>query len=96
MSNRNIVSVTLCSTISDVYKAIDKGRAFRAMVRFRGYTDKGNSSNKFWEISGRGNGQVTVRWGRVGSAGRSQEIPSYEAIGRLHEKVGKGYRFAEV
>lgn len=93
--NRNIVSVVLCSTAEEVYRAIDKGRAFRAMVRFRGYTDKGNSSCKFWEISGRGRGQVTVRWGRIGSAGRSQEIPPYEAMTRLYEKLDKGYHFAK-
>lgn len=92
-TDRTIRSNTRCSSFGDVYSSARQGKAFTTRVVFRGTTDKGNSSYKFWEISGRGTNAVTVRWGRVGSMGRSQEIPFYEAMTRLGQKTEKGYRF---
>lgn len=56
------------------------------------------TSNKFWEIERAGT-TLTVRWGRIGAAGRNEkvyELPSDEAATKKYdklvaEKTGKGY-----
>jgi DNA ligase-1 len=55
-------------------------------------------SSKFWEVTRSGN-EVTVRFGRIGSAGQSKtkQLPDEEAArshadGLVAEKLGKGYR----
>jgi predicted DNA-binding WGR domain protein len=92
-TQRTIRTNVNCTSTGQVYRTADKGSAFKAYVTFRGWTDSGNRSRKFWEICGRGNGTVTVRWGRIGTSGRSQVIPFYEAMDRLYKKLDKGYRF---
>jgi predicted DNA-binding WGR domain protein len=92
-TSRTIRSNTNCRTRSDVSRSADKGNAFKAYVTFRGWTDKGNRSSKFWEITGRGTSTVTVRWGRIGTPGRSQCISYWEAMDRLSKKLDKGYSF---
>jgi hypothetical protein len=92
-TQRTIRTNVNCTSTSQVYRTADKGNAFKARVLFYGYTNKGNHSSKFWEICGRGTGSVTVRWGRMGTSGRSQVIPFYEAMDRLYKKLGKGYHF---
>jgi len=90
---RSIRSNTNCTSTAMVRRACDKGNAFKAYVTFRGWTEKGNRSSKFWEMPGRGTSTVTVRWGRFGSAGKSQCISYWEAMGRLGKKTAKGYSF---
>jgi len=92
-SPRTIRTNTNCRSRRDVACSADKGNAFKAYVTFRGWTESGNSSRKFWEITGRGTSTVTVRWGRIGSAGRSQCISYWEAMDRLGKKMDKGYSF---
>jgi predicted DNA-binding WGR domain protein len=92
-TDRTIRTNINCRCLEDVLRVARAGKAFKAYVTFRGWTDKGNRSSKFWEITGRGYGPVTVRWGRIGTPGRSQVIGYGEATSRLMEKSGKGYRF---
>ena len=92
-NSRTIRSNTNCRSTAQVSRSADKGNAFKAYVTFRGWTDKGNRSSKFWEITGRGTSTVTVRWGKIGSPGRSQCISYWEAMNRLDEKTAKGYSF---
>src|SRR4051812_289271 len=57
------------------------------------------TSKKFWEIE-RTKQTLTVRWGRIGAAGRNEKVyklASEEAAVKQHdklvaEKLGKGYR----
>ena len=58
----------------------------------------GGGSNKFWEISLEGDA-VTVRFGRIGSAGQSQKKvfaddakAAAAARSLIREKTGKGYQ----
>ena len=94
MKNRSITSAVICSSIRQVRQAADAGKCWVFHAEFVGWTEKGNRSSKFWEISGRGSSHATVRWGRRGAAGRSQEIPFWEATERAHKKLDKGYRNA--
>jgi predicted DNA-binding WGR domain protein len=92
MNNRTITSTVRCSSIHQVRQAADSGKCWVFRAEFLGWTEKGNRSSKFWEISGRGSSQATVRWGRRGSSGRSQMIPFWEATDRACKKLDKGYR----
>jgi len=91
MNNRTIASTVRCSSIRQVRQAADSGKGWVFLAEFVGWTEKGNRSSKFWEISGRGSSQATVRWGRRGSAGRTQVIPFWEATDRASKKLDKGY-----
>ncbi len=60
----------------------------------------GGTSAKFWEIAHNGS-EVTVRFGRIGTAGQSQtkSFPNAEAAARhaeklIGQKTGKGYQEA--
>lgn len=51
------------------------------------------SSSKFWEYVEMSDGMtVRIRWGRIGSDGRSQIVALTVAENRLWEKLKKGYR----
>lgn len=82
-------------TLSEARSMYGK-RAFRVRFEYRGYNDANESgrSSKFWEFeSDRSfNSRVTVRWGKIGSAGQSQMKTLDEAIEKAYEKEGKGYR----
>jgi predicted DNA-binding WGR domain protein len=53
----------------------------------------GGNSAKFWSVSGfpHHGGLVAIHWGRIGTAGDSQEKSFGEAVTRLVEKLRKGY-----
>ena len=91
----SIQSVAICTSSSQVLKASKKGQAWKAYLKFVGtnHDNESGKSKKFWEITGRGHGAVTVRWGRLGCGGRSQTVPFNEAVDRLHQKSCKGYQF---
>jgi len=57
------------------------------------YTD--DKSNKFWEIEPRLDGMADVRWGRIGSEGKSQVVARDIALSRARQKLSKGYQMVE-
>ena len=93
MNNRTIASTVRCSSIRQVRQAADSGKGWVFLAEFVGWTEKGNRSSKFWEITGRGTSTVTVRWGKIGTPGKSQCISYWEAMDRLSKKTAKGYSF---
>ena len=52
---------------------------------YRGYTDKGNESNKFWEVTVVQN-RVITKWGKIGTFGSSKEN-SYTSKEEAEKKV---------
>ena len=89
MEQRKIHTVRTVHTVHTARSAAYEGHPFRANGTFYGRTAKGNVSDKFWRITGRGTGPVTVTWGRWGSQGRSQVIPFEEAMDRFAKKTRK-------
>ena len=87
------MSETHCTTQTEILEAATLGLPWRGTVVYLGHTAKGNTSRKFWSISAIGKGPVTVRWGRVGNKAQTKKTPSTlgEALGKLGEKLGKGY-----
>jgi predicted DNA-binding WGR domain protein len=67
-------------------------------INVRRFEFRGRNSNKFWEVSMRGN-DVLVRFGRIGTAGQAQvkSFPDEQAATKhvdklIREKTSKGYR----
>jgi predicted DNA-binding WGR domain protein len=65
--------------------------------KVRRFEFNAGSSNKYWEVSTQGS-ELTVRFGRIGSAGQSQtkSFPDATAAAKqveklIREKTGKGY-----
>lgn len=58
---------------------------------FIGTTDKGNPSEKFWELRDVGNGMAVATWGKIGTVGRETEYGEGEAYKKASEKLSKGY-----
>lgn len=88
------MSTALVSSVSEARTAHHGGRRFRLRFEFRGtnYDNESCYSSKFWEIEGNGTSLVTVRWGKIGSAGQSQTKTFYDAMDKVSEKEAKGYR----
>lgn len=82
-----------CSTQSEVLSAVAAGLPWRRTVVFVGITAKGNTSQKFWSMSGVGSGPVAIRWGRLGNKAQTKKTPTplHAALGKMGEKLGKGY-----
>jgi DNA ligase-1 len=66
-------------------------------TRFRHFVFVGGTSQKFWEVGVQGN-EMTVRYGRIGTAGQSKTKPfpdaaaaSRQAEKLIAEKTGEGY-----
>lgn len=88
--------VAICHTTGQVYKAVHADKPWKAYLEFNGPNpkNKGGTSHKFWEVTGRGAGPVTVRWGAIGHGGSSQEVTYEVAQKRLASKVyDGGYEF---
>lgn len=83
----------LVNSIAEARTAQYGGRRFRLRYEYRGanYDNESGRSSKFWEVEGNGTSLVTIRWGKIGSAGQSQTKTFSDAIEKAHEKSGKGY-----
>jgi len=84
--------------VSSLAEARSSKGPFRLRYEYRGYNDDNASgrSSKFWEIEGTGGAySVTIRWGKIGSAGQSQTKTWSEATEKAYEKEGKGYRLVK-
>jgi len=86
----------ICTHPNAVPDAAHDGQPWKAHLRFKGPNpkNKGGYSFKFWEITGTGLGPVTVRFGKIGSKGRSQKVDYHTALERLYKKYNEGYEFA--
>jgi predicted DNA-binding WGR domain protein len=64
---------------------------------YRGSTDKGNASRKFWHIiHDKSRGVFVAKWGAIGRGVQgTKEYSSSEAIKKVREKTGKGYGYVE-
>jgi len=76
-----------------------QGTPFVLTFRYRGTTEKGNPSNKWWRVryTGEGSGSTfSCTWGKAGTTG-NQTNPKFYDISRLwnkiEEKVRKDYAF---
>jgi len=83
-------------TLEAARQARKAGAVWRVRVEHRGRNPKNKSgfSYKFWEAQGEGYGSVTIRWGRIGSRGRSQVKSWTHFVDKLDEKLyshGYGY-----
>lgn len=82
---------------SQIAEAKARGLRWEARVEFRGSNANNSSgkSAKFWSIEtplvDDGN-WIVVRWGRIGTTGQSQRKPYHEALNKMQEKLGEGYR----
>jgi predicted DNA-binding WGR domain protein len=81
-------------TISAARQARRAGAPWRIRIEYRGWTDKGNRSEKFWECSGEGYGSCRIRWGKLGSYGQSTTKPFSYVEDKLPGKLRKGYNYA--
>lgn len=88
------MATPLVNSIGEARSSQSAGRRFRLRFEYRGtnYDNESCYSSKFWEIEGNGTSLVTVRWGKIGSAGQSQTKTFADAIAKAYEKEDKGYR----
>jgi hypothetical protein len=80
-----------------VRKAYHAGIPFRVRLEYHGWTERGNRSAKWWEISFDGSPYTAVfcNHGKIGSSGLKNPL-TYDidkALDKLHEKLGKGYDY---
>jgi len=88
------MATPLVNSIGEARSSQSAGRRFRLRFEYRGvnYDNDSGRSSKFWEIEGNGTSLVTVRWGKIGTAGQSQGKTFADAHAKAYEKEGKGYR----
>ena len=53
--------------------------------------DNVKNTHKFYEVLEKDSGEYLVRWGRIGSAARTQKVTETEANKRWSDKLSKGY-----
>ena len=70
--------------------------AFRVRLEYHGWTDAGNESAKWWELSFDGTDhRVLCNYGKIGSRGRTSPL-RYDidkGLEKLREKLDKGYSY---
>jgi len=87
--------MTTRMTLSAARTARNAGLPWATRVEFRGsnYDNQSGRSSKFWSAEGVGHGSVTIRWGRIGSAGQSTTKGWAYFEKKLYEKLDKGYSY---
>lgn len=88
--------MTTRMTLSAARTAHYAGLPWTTRVEFRGsnWDNQSGRSSKFWSASGVGHGPVTIRYGRIGSEGRSLTKDWGYFYEKLSEKLDKGYNYA--
>lgn len=70
---------------------------FRILLEYEGWTDSGNASQKWWELSydGTPGGKVECNHGRLGHKGRKVpfKYDLWKALDKVVEKLSKGYDY---
>lgn len=84
-------------TIDVAFQLYQTGRPFRVLVCYRGWTDNGNRSDKWWSLTYDGKSStIECNYGKTGSSG-TRRPPQYawgKARDKCQEKLRKGYNYA--
>jgi predicted DNA-binding WGR domain protein len=89
MNNHALTPVS----VPDARALMNRGLDWRVRVVYVGENLRNASgkSDKWWEASGDGGPDATVRWGASGSRGQAQATTAADAIDRANGKIRKGY-----
>lgn len=80
-------------TLVDVHRIAAKQRPWTIRMEC---VDPSTNTSKFWFATGRGtNEAVEIGWGRIGSAPQLQLTSFAKFEAKVHEKLGKGYDYAD-